>query len=153
MYNSIIMNNNYCNKCGKCCKEILVDFSQRIIYRDGVQHLSKEFEEIIIPYDKKENVSICYCKFLDKNNNCTHPKKPEECSKYPSSAFAFIPEECGYYGEIFSKLEHEKQKIRKLKEEIIEYESKLQEDKSLIKIINRHKAYIEKYKIYGSYNW
>ena len=33
------MENNYCNKCGECCKKIAVDFSKNIIYRDGIQTL------------------------------------------------------------------------------------------------------------------
>ena len=44
MYNIVSMENNYCFKCGACCNKIAVDFSKRIIYRDGIQTLTKEFE-------------------------------------------------------------------------------------------------------------
>ena len=64
-----------------------------------------------------------------------------------------LPENCGYEGDVFIKLEKEKQKIRKLKEEIIYYNSILSVDKSVQRIIDRHQAYIDKYKMYGSEDW
>ncbi len=75
------------------------------------------------------------------------------CTNYPSSPFAYIKEGCGFYGEIFSKLEHIKQKIRKLKEEIISYESLPVIDKDTQKLIAHHQAIINKYKQYGSELW
>ena len=51
MYNIVSMENNYCFKCGACCNKIAVDFSKRIIYRDGIQTLTKEFEAMLIPTD------------------------------------------------------------------------------------------------------
>lgn len=37
----------------------------------------------------------------------------------PSSAFAPIPEGCGYYGYMFLKQEEHKQKVRKLDEDVV----------------------------------
>lgn len=146
------MENNYCNKCGECCKKIAVDFTQNIIYRDGVQNLTPEFSSMLIPVDKRENVTFCKCKFL-KDNLCTNSQKPEECKNYPSFPFAFIPDNCGYYGEIFLKRENFMHKIRKFEEEIIHYETLIKvspknEAKQYEKIIEKHKEFINRYRIY-----
>ena len=145
------MKQDYCNKCGACCKNIPVDFSHNVIFRDGIQELTSEFKTMLIPISKTNNITFCSCKYL-VNNLCTHSKKPEECKIYPSSPFAFLPEECGYRGDIFIKLESIKQKIRKLKEEIIHYET-LDKTQELQKLINHHKNIINKYKQYGSEDW
>lgn len=151
MYNIISMN-NYCNKCGECCKKIPVDFSKKIIYRDGIQTLTEEFESMLQPVETKENITFCSCKYL-KDNLCTNPNKPSECIEYPSSPFAFLPENCGYYGVIFSKHENFMQKIRKMEEEIIHYEALMikcskEEAKQYSKIIEKHKSFINKYSHY-----
>ena len=59
----------------------------------------------------------------------------------------------GFEGDIFIKLEKLKQKVRKLKEEIIYYNTILPEDKSVQRIIDRHQSFIDKYKMYGSEDW
>lgn len=149
MYNIVSMENNYCFKCGACCNKIAVDFSKRIIYRDGIQTLTKEFEAMLIPVEKREDITFCSCKFL-KNQLCINPDKPQECTNYPSSPFAFLPEGCGYYGLIFAKRENFMQKIRKMEEEIIHYEALMNscskdEAKQYAKIIEKHKSFINKY--------
>ena len=146
------MEKDYCNKCGACCKNIVVDFERKILFRDGVQTLTDEFAKMLIKGENKDSTTICSCSFL-KNNLCSNPNKPKECTDFPSSTFAFLPENCGYEGDVFIKLEKEKQKIRKLKEEIIYYNSILSVDKSVQRIIDRHQAYIDKYKMYGSNDW
>ena len=146
------MEKDYCNKCGACCKNIVVDFERKILFRDGVQTLTDEFAKMLIKGENKDSTTICSCSFL-KNNLCSNPNKPKECTDFPSSPFAFLPENCGYEGDVFIKLEKEKQKIRKLKEEIIYYNSILSVDKSVQRIIDRHQAYIDKYKMYGSNDW
>ena len=142
----------YCNKCGKCCHRIAVDFSRNIIYRDGIQTLTPDFANILIKEEQKDNITFCTCKFL-QNNLCTHPQKPEICKNYPSSPFAFLPDDCGYYGDIFIKHENFMQKIRKLKEEILHYETLIltaskNDAKQYTKIIEQHKKFIDRYKIY-----
>lgn len=150
------MEKNFCNICGKCCQKIIVDFEQKLLFRNGIEILTDEFAKFLIPTEQRENITYCRCKFL-KNNLCVNTKKPESCIQYPSSPFAYIPEECGYSGDIFLKNEQIKQKIRRLKEEILSYKAQIlidkSEEKQLQKIIARHQAFIDKYKIYGSYNW
>ena len=151
MYN-INMEKNFCNKCGMCCTDIAVDYSKRIMYRDGVQELSETFTEILEPVSEKNGITLCTCKFLF-DRKCTNPNKPEECKNYPSSPFAFLPEDCGYSGEIFVKLEDIKHKVRKFKEEILNYEIMLESEPELERLIKHHKAFIDRYKIYGSNEW
>ena len=146
------MNENFCIKCGKCCNNIPVDLSSRMLFFDGIHTLTADFEQMLIPKSKTNNITFCSCKYL-KNKLCTNPNKPEECQNYPSSPFAYLPEDCGYYGLIFSKLETVKQHIRKLKEEIINYQTLLKSDKTVQRIIDHHQAIIDKYRIYGSENW
>lgn len=150
------MNKLFCNKCGECCKNIVIDFEKKILYRDGIEPLTQEFEKMLIPFDKKDNVTLCKCKFLE-NNLCTNSAKPTQCIIFPSSPFAFLPENCGYYGEIFLKNEKIKQKIRKIKEEILLYEiqaaSNPSAKKELQRIIYRHQSFLNKYNVYGAADW
>ncbi len=146
------MDKNYCTKCGKCCKEIAVDFSKNIIYRDGVEPLTEDFAGMLIKGEVKDNITFCSCKYLE-NNLCINPNKPEICEKYPSSPFAFLPENCGYYGVNFLEREKFMQKLRKLEEEIIHYEalisiSSKDDAKQYAKIIEKHRSFINKYKMY-----
>jgi len=146
------MEQNFCKKCGKCCEKIAVDFNTNIMYRDGIEPLTEKFKQLLTPVFSRENITFCTCRFY-KNNLCSNPEKPAECLKFPSSPFAYLPEDCGYEGEIFIKNEHIKQKIRKLKEEIIEYETRLNHEPELKRIIDHHKNFIYKYKTYGAADW
>ena len=146
------MERDFCNKCGECCRKIAVDFEQGVIFRDGIQPLSPEFSSMLVSVSKTKNITFCSCKYL-KNNLCTNPKKPEECLNYPTSPFAFLPGGCGYEGVIFIKNENIKQKVRKLKEEILDYSIRAEHEKDLQKLIEHHQAFIDKYKQYGSYDW
>ena len=146
------MEKDYCNKCGKCCKNIAVDFEKKILFRDGVQTLTKEFADMMIKDENKGSTTLCSCRYL-QDTLCTNPNKLVECQNFPSSPFAFLPENCGFEGDIFIKLEKLKQKVRKLKEEIIYYNTILPEDKSVQRIIDRHQSFIDKYKMYGSEDW
>lgn len=151
MYN-VIMDKNYCNICGECCRKIAVDFTNNVIFRDGIQILPQDMKKWLIEVDKKDNITYCTCKFL-QGNFCTNSNKPDICKNFPSSPFAFLPDNCGYYGVIFSKHEKFMQKIRKLKEEILHYETLMiscskNDAKQYAKIINQHNKFIDKYKKY-----
>ena len=148
------MVNDFCNKCGECCKYIKADLKAKVLYWDGVQPLSEDFASMLLPLDN----GIYTCKYL-QNNLCTNSQKPEICANYPSFPFIELPERCDYRGEIFMKREKIQQKIRKLKEEIIHYNALIdtindkREQNQYQKIIDLHQKQIDKYKEYGSQNW
>ena len=146
------MEKDYCNKCGKCCDNIAVDFSRRVMYRDGIQTLDEKFERMLAVIGKRENITFCRCKYLE-DNLCTNSEKPEICSDFPKSPFAFLPEGCGYEGFVFMENERVKQQVRKLKEEILDYSIRVKQEPELQRIIDKHQAFINKYKPYGSENW
>lgn len=152
------MERELCNKCGQCCKRIPVDFGRKIMYRDGIQPLGDIFEEYLQPIETRDNITFCACKYL-ADDLCTNPDKPEICKVFPYSPLAFLPDGCGFEGEIFLKKENLLQKIRKLKEEILDYkvQADVTRDKSekrqLQRLIQSHQAFINKYKAYGSLDW
>ena len=152
------MEKDFCNKCGECCKHIAVDFERKILFFFVLQGLTDNFAKMLKSVEKKDNITYCCCTYL-RNGKCTAEHKPEICQNYPSSPFAYIPENCGFSGDIFIKLEHEKQKIRKLKEDILHYEALIKttydssEIKQYEKIIKHHTGLIDRYKFYGSYDW
>ena len=148
------MARDFCNKCGACCKHIRADLEAKLLYWDGAQPLSEEFESMLIPLGD----GVYTCKYL-QNTMCTNPKKPDICINYPSSPFAELPESCDYRGEVFMKREKIQQKIRKLKEEIIHYSVLIdtindkKEQNQYQKIIDSHQKYIDRYKEHGSQDW
>ena len=152
------MDKLFCIKCGECCRKIPVDFHKNLIYRDGIQPLTEEFKEMLSPVVKNGEITYCICKYL-RENLCSNPNKPEICINYPSSPFAYLPDGCVQAGNVFIESEKIKQRVRKLKEEIIDYNilintiSNKFERNGLLKIIDRHKKFIEKYSEYGSNDW
>ena len=158
MYIIKAMDRLFCKQCGECCRKIPVDFKKRIVYRDGIQELTEEFKNMLSPVVNNGDITYCICKFLS-GNLCSNPNKPEECKKFPSSPFAYIPDCCAQSGNVFIESEKIKQRIRKLKEEIIDYNILVNtinnkfERNGLLKIIQKHEKFIEKYSEYGSHDW
>lgn len=163
---------NLCNRCGVCCRYIPADINNKLLFRDSIQPLTDEFESMLVLqsdfmpqcfnviYSESTlncDFQIFKCKYLLNDNVCSNPNKPQECKDFPSSPMAIIPDDCGYSGFQFLKHEDFKQKIRKMKEEILHYQAlsidEPQNERGYKKIIERLQAYINKYKIYGSEDW
>ena len=163
-----------CEHCGMCCKLIPVNLQAKTILRDGIQPLDENFFEQLAPLtvEEAQNINEIYvdnvlknfpeasfyrCKYLAPSNLCSKLNIPELCKNFPSHPFALIPEDCGYIGENFVKKEEIKQKIRRYKEEIIDYQTLIQTDeknsRGYIKIIESLERFIKKYQIYGSEEW
>lgn len=161
-----------CKKCGICCRYIPVDVVNRKLFWDSETPLTDEFESMLVPVSDlklqnmheifsenniKNDVQIFKCKFIANENICMNPNKPEECKAFPSKPFAFIPDECGFYGAQFLKNEELKQKIRKMKEEIIHYQALIasdpKEEHSYRRIIEQLNRFIHKYTKFGSDEW
>ena len=160
--------NNFCEYCGLCCK--IIPIKDGVVIKDG----ACESSEIFIPMTRNDALSVnekfvfdlekvfgkitfCRCKYISEGNLCKNPHLPDKCKNFPSSGMAIVPEECCYIGEVFLKIEELKSKVRKYKEEIINYEALIKSDEknraSYIKIINNLQKFIDKYAIYGSADW
>ena len=74
------MENDYCNKCGECCKNIKADFEAKTLFWDEKTVLTDEFGSMLV---KNNDSDTYHCKYLH-NNLCTNPQKPQICSDYPS---------------------------------------------------------------------
>ena len=109
---------------------------------------------------KEEDMTFYKCKYLDDDNLCTrYDTRLALCKHFPASPWAIVPPGCGYEGWLFMKREEAKQKIRKIKEELLELQ--LLKNKAVspdiqLKIASVEKkmlANIELYKKHGSENW
>jgi hypothetical protein len=148
------MNTDYCKKCGSCCKQIKIN-KDKLLW-DGEIKLSEEFKSMLIPIDTENNIYTC--KYLH-NNLCTNPDKPDICKNYPSFAFTKLPDGCGYEGYLFIAKEKIRHKIRKMKEEVLDYtilcntSIDKREIQQYNKIIESHQRFINKYMDFDSENW
>lgn len=163
-----------CNHCGMCCNLIPVNEDGNYIVRDGFQILEENFSEYLIKLSDKEareinidyvdkitksfpNVKFYKCKYNSNLNICTVNDKPYYCNKFPSTPVAIVPDECSHLGSIFVKNEELKQRIRKIKEEILDYEIlislKDKDSESYKKIIENLNRFIKKYADFGSNDW
>lgn len=160
-----------CKKCGKCCKIVAVDktYSEFKIEAENGNQEAKDFLDTFIPYpsidevlkidrETVENISdwdlktFYRCKYLRDDNLCSiYEDRFEACKKYPSSPFTELPEGCGFSGWAFQEGEKIKQAIRKLKEELLNYETELKTSSSskernqLQKLIDITKGKIDRY--------
>ena len=176
-----------CLMCGKCCKVATtsipyeemkqmadqgnkgaIDFldtfepfanieEARKIAPDIVDNILERFKEDNRPTD---NMTFYTCKYLREDNLCgRYEERKALCKHFPASPWAIVPPGCGFEGWLFLKREEIKQKIRKVKEELIELEllkTKVKDEETLTKIKNveekMHKS-IDTYKKYGSEDW
>lgn len=168
------MMNVFCNGCGMCCKIIPIKIGDNILVRDGFQIADEDFisglqelseiEAQNINEDYVKNVQSIFpdikfytCKYLSDENKCLLKQKPSVCENFPSTALAIVPDECACYGDVFIKNEALKRKIRMIKEEILDYEIRIEngdsDSASYKKIIENLNRFIIKYKDFGSENW
>lgn len=168
------MMNVFCNHCGMCCKLIPVQSEDNILVRDGFQIIDEEFLSALQELSLSEaqnineeyvknvqnifpNVKFYSCKYLSDNNECMSDTKPSVCKDFPATALALVPDECSCLGDIFIKNEQLKRKIRMIKEEILDYETLIEngdkDSASYKKIIENLSRFIIKYKDFGSENW
>jgi Fe-S-cluster containining protein len=108
----------------------------------------------------EKNITFYKCKYLLDNNLCEiYKNRKELCYRFPSSLWAIIPPGCGFEGWFFEKKEEIKKIIRKQKEEILDLEillieSKTEEQKQKIKKIKENiESNIKKYEKYGAMYW
>ena len=174
-----------CKMCGKCCRVVTTSIPYEELKASKEQG-AVDFLSIFEPYPTVEdarkvdagivdniieglkedgnydenNMTFYRCKYLQDDNLCgRYETRLTLCKHFPASPWAIVPPGCGYEGWLFLKREEIKQKIRKVKEELIELQllkTKVKDKETLEKI----KAVEEKmhnsiatYKKYGSENW
>lgn len=166
--------NVFCNGCGMCCKIIPVKSGDGILVRDGFQLIEDDFfeglcelsgseaKEVNAEYVEKvlnifPDVKFYRCKYLSITNECLRVEKPSYCCNFPSTALAFVPDECTCLGDVFMKNEQLKRKIRMIKEEILDYKTLIEmgdkDSASYKKIIENLTRFVTKYKDFGSEDW
>ncbi len=179
---------NLCRLCGLCCRVATTQYpSEKVVTMaekgdqgaidflsafepynsiDEARQVSAETVDNIIQRlkedgnYKEDQITFYRCRYLDDNNLCTrYQDRYTLCRHFPASPWAIVPPGCGYEGWLFTKREDIKQKIRKVKEELLELQllkSKTKSADILIKISAVEKKMlhsIELYKKYGSENW
>ena len=167
------MMNEFCNGCGLCCELIPVKNGDNVLVRDGFQILDEEFRSFLIKVETEQakEIDLNYttrilelfpdaeffrCRYF-KENQCVITEKHPLCRNFPSSPLAIVPEECACVGEVFVKNEELRRRIRKIKEEILDYETLIsagdKDSSSYKKIIENLNRFVAKYKDFGSENW
>lgn len=173
--------------CGKCCRVATTSASHKemIDFAENGEESAKDFLGIFEPYpsieaarevhpevvdniltalkdstESTEEITFYRCKYISDGNLCPKYKnRPEVCKRFPSTTWAVIPPGCGYEGWLFKCREELKQKIRKQKEYLIDFEAELKKEQSpemtakLEKAIKKIKDIIKAYAKYGSEDW
>ena len=177
-----------CKMCGKCCKVVTtpIPYSKLLQMAEDGDQGALDFLSVFVPYKSIDDAKIAdnniveniierlsqdgnfdvngitfyYCKYLQSDNLCSnYANRPALCIHFPSTPWAIVPPECGFEGWLFMKREETKQKIRKVKEELIELQllkRKKLSDETLAKIeAVEKKMYnsIELHKKHGSEFW
>ncbi len=179
---------NLCHMCGWCCRVATtsIPYNKIIELAKEGDEGAKDFLELFEPYPSiedakkvseavveniinglkedgnynEDNMTFYKCRYLTEDNLCSrYETRMQLCKHFPASPWAIVPPGCGYEGWLFMKREEAKQKIRKIKEELIELEllkKKTGSSEVLSKIttvISKMHHSIELYKKHGSENW
>lgn len=179
---------NLCVKCGLCCRIATAKTPHKKLLEMCEQGDpgAMDFLSVFEPYEsieaaravspetvdnfirllsedgnyKEEDTTFYKCKYLDDNNLCTrYEDRLLLCKHFPASPWDIVPPGCGYEGWLFMKREEAKQKIRKIKEELLELQllkKKTNSPEIQLKIASVEKkmlSNIELFKKHGSENW
>lgn len=176
-----------CLMCGKCCRVATthISYEELLELAKNGEESAIDFLKIFEPYpsveearkvcaktvdnilenvkyspDAPEKMTFYKCKYIGDDNLCgIYQQRPEVCERFPSSPWAVVPTGCGYEGWLFQKREEIKQKIRKQKETLREFEVLLKtvKDPEIIKkleqAISKTKDIIDSLAKYGSQDW
>lgn len=177
-----------CHMCGKCCRVVTtsIPYPRLVEMAKKFDRGARDFLSLFVPYEseeaarkvdaeivdniinrlkddgnyEKDKITFYGCKYLLDNNLCSrYETRLELCRHCPSSPWVIVPPGCGFEGWLFWEREKIKQKVRRLKEELIEL--KLLRAKTpnpdIVKKIEIVEQKIQKnidaYKKYGSQNW
>lgn len=176
-----------CLMCGRCCRAATtyIPHGELVKMAEEGDEGAKDFLSLFEPYpsieaareadaaivdnvlkrletaeEPQKDVTFYKCRYIQDNNLCgRYETRPQLCGRFPTSPWAIIPPGCGYEGYLFQCREEIKQKIRKFKEDLLEYEAVLKTEQNperkaklelAIKKINDIVAHYGKY---GSADW
>ncbi len=177
-----------CKMCGLCCRvaTTVVPYEKLLELQEQGDQGAVDFLELFEPYESIEaarkvsaeivdniisglkedgnydekNMTFYKCRFIREDNLCgRYEERKLLCKHFPSSPWAIVPPGCGFEGWLFWKREETKQKIRKVKEDLLELEllkSKTKDPETLLKIAAVEKKMynsIELHKKHGSEFW
>jgi len=179
---------NLCNMCGKCCRVVTTGMSHADLLKlsqEGDERVI-DFLSIFEPYSsvekareadaaivnniismlknegkfEEDKLTFYCCKYIQDNNLCSnYEERPLICHYFPSEPWTVVPHGCGYEGWLFWMREEDKQKIRLLKEELIELKLLKNKncDPAILKKIElveqKIQRSIDSYSKCGSINW
>lgn len=177
-----------CKMCGKCCRVVTtsipydelkrmaqngdegaIDFLSLFVPYESIDEAKKVDHEVVENiitrlsednnFDEK-STTFYYCRYLQDDNLCSnYENRPKLCRHCPSTPWAIVPPGCGFEGWLFWKREEDKQKIRRLKEELLELQllrNRTSDAETLRKVSaveQKIQKNIDLYKKYGSENW
>lgn len=177
----------FCLMCGRCCRcaTTAVPYQELLKMAEEGDESAKDFLSIFEPYsspnaaremdklivdnvfdrietmvEEHPEITFYKCKHIQDNNLCgRYETRPELCGRFPTSPWSIIPPGCGYEGYLFQCREEIKQKIRKYKEDILEFEARLKTEQNpetkakLESATEKMKNIITHYAKYGSADW
>jgi len=165
--------------CGKCCRVVVasVPHDELLKHAKEGDKSSIEFLELFEPYENVEaamevdaeivknipdyqNRTFYHCRYLQDDNLCSrYQTRYEVCKLFPSSPWAVYPPGCGFEGWLFQEREKHKKSIRKLKEDRLYYQAKLNtpitdKERDLYnQLIDKINQRVDLYAKYGSKDW
>ncbi len=176
-----------CLMCGRCCRcaTTSVPYPELLKMAEEGDESAKDFLGIFEPYaspdaarevdkaivdnvfervetmvEEHPEITFYRCKYIQDNNLCgRYETRPELCGRFPTSPWSIIPPGCGFEGYLFQCQEEIKQRIRKHKEDSLEYEARLKTEQDpeirvkLESAISKIKDIVEHYAKYGSADW
>lgn len=175
-----------CRMCGRCCRlsttsktysELLelveageqsaidfLDIFEPIKTIEEAKKIDKAIVENIIHQLENENLptdnlTFYTCKYIGEDNKCSkYLERKELCKVFPKP-WAVAPPNCGFEGWQFVKRETHKQKVRLLKEELLDMETQFKKAKSntqrkkIERVIQKIKETLELYAQRGPIDW
>lgn len=177
-----------CKMCGKCCRVTTTDKSYQELLelvKQGDEGAS-EFLRVFEPYanieearkvgaDTVDNivnnlkafgkyeegkVDFYKCRYIQDDNRCgDYENRPFLCKFAPASPWTVFPPDCGFNGWLFKKREEKKEMVRKMKENIIDFEAMLpnintpEQLEKLLHAIETSKKTIALFDKFGAKDW
>ena len=177
-----------CHMCGKCCRMSTTPYTYEELTAqvESGEQGAIDFLEIFEPfptieaaresnaeivdniinglketdsYDEKK-LTFYKCRHIMDNNLCgIYQNRKRLCDRFPSSPWAVTPPGCGFEGWLFMQREERKQKVRKLKESLLDFDLMLKHSQPPEKVekineaIRKTQDIIDFYAKYGSADW